>query len=83
MGKLFIFFLSNKKFELKMWRIVLSFSISSSFDFKLFKIYVTFSFPNCDPLSFLNPLKLIKEQLKLSIIKIASLNIKSNFFSIK
>ena len=75
MGKLFIFFLSNKKFELKIWRIVFSFSISRSFDFKSFKIYVTFSFPNCDPFSFLKPLKLINEQLKLSIIKITSLKI--------
>ena len=43
--------------------------------FKSFKIYVTFSFPNCDPLSFLNPLRLINEQLKLSITRIISLNV--------
>ena len=46
------------------------------FDFAEFKIKVIFSFKICDPLSFLYPVKLIKEGIKLSRIRITSLNVK-------
>ena len=44
---------------------------------------MTLSFFNCDPFNFLNPDKLIKEQLKLSITRTTSLKIDRTKYGVR